>query len=481
VSRPPTGHPKQIRYIIGNEGCERFSFYGMKNILTFFMVNYMLLSEPTAKANYHLFISACYFFPLLGGILADRFLGKYQTIFWLSLLYCVGHGCLAVFEGYPPGFYLGLALIALGSGGIKPCVSAMVGDQYNESNKHLVKQVFALFYWIINFGSFFASALIPKTLAWFGPSVAFGIPGVLMAIATLVLWLGRDKYVHIPPTRRSPHAFSRVVLDALRSPARARREPNGASSGHWLDRARDRHPESAVEGAKAVFRVMMIFATIPIFWALFDQKGSTWILQAQRMDPMVGPWRLEPSQLMALNPLMVMILIPFNGWVLFPLIERRLGFELTPLRRMTIGMFIAGSSFASVAILETVLVGGVMLSMLWQTVPYLLITLSEVFVSTTGLEFAYSQAPREMKSTIMSFWNLTVTVGNLLAASISALNVFTGPSQYWFWAILVFLAAIGFALLARRYVVVDFFQKAEAAPSDQPSAGEVRAAGNIKG
>src|SRR5262245_24661386 len=99
--------PPQIAFIIGNEGCERFSFYGMKNILTFFMVHYFLLSEPQAKANYHLFVSACYFFPLLGGILADRFWGKYKTVFWLSIVYVIGHGCLAAFEKNQTGFYFG--------------------------------------------------------------------------------------------------------------------------------------------------------------------------------------------------------------------------------------------------------------------------------------------------------------------------------------------------------------------------------------
>ncbi|XXX80480.1 POT family MFS transporter [Sorangium sp. So ce134] len=448
--------PPQIKYIIGNEGCERFSFYGMKNILTFFLINYMLIHAHVAKANYHLFVSACYFFPLLGGFLSDRFLGKYRTILWLSLIYCAGHACLAIFESSPSGFYAGLALIALGSGGIKPCVSAHVGDQFSEENKHLVKHVFALFYWIINFGSFFASALIPKTLEWFGPRVAFGIPGALMLIATLVFWMGRDQYVHVPPTGKNPHSFLRVLWDAVRGGRGA------AGGGHFLDAARGEHPEGAVEGAKAVLRVMTIFAPIPVFWALFDQKGSTWIVQATRMDLEVLGHRLAPSQLMALNPLMVMLIIPFNTMILYPALERR-GFRLSALGRMTAGMAIAGLSFVAVAGIEVAMGSGDRISVLWQAGPYLLITLAEVLVSTTGLEFAYSQAPREMKSTIMSFWNFTVTVGNLITAGVAALNVFTGAMQYLFFAALILLAAVVFGLLARRYVVVDYFQRRPAA------------------
>lgn len=477
TAAPARRYPPQIAYIIGNEGCERFSFYGMKNILTFFLIHYLLIGEAQAKSNYHLFVAAVYWFPLLGGWMSDRFFGKYRTILWLSLLYCVGHLCLALFENHATGFYVGLGLIALGAGGIKPCVSAHVGDQFTEENKEGAKNVFNLFYWIINFGSFFASALIPKTLEWYGPKVAFGIPGVLMLIATVVFWMGRNHYVHVPPTGKNPHSFMRIVAAAIKNRG-ARASELGAEArangqkAHWLDGALAKHPRESVEGAKAVFRVLSIFAPIPVFWALFDQKGSTWIVQATHMDRVVGSMTLAPSQLMALNPLLVMLIIPFNTLVLYPWLERR-GFKLSPLRRMGAGMVLTGVSFVAVAAIEAVLVGGNKLHVFWQAVPYLVLTMGEVLVSTTGLEFAYTQAPREMKSTIMSFWNLTVTFGNLLTAAVSALNVFSGPMQYLFFAGLIFVAATIFALIASKYVSVDFFQKKKPGPVEE---AEVQAA-----
>src|SRR5437868_15157362 len=180
---PKAPIPRQIAYIIGNEGCERFSFYGMRNILTQFLVSSALLftateavskaeREGAAKEVFHTFVLGVYFFPLLGGWLADRFLGKYRTILYLSLVYCAGHACLAAFDNNKAGFFTGLFLIALGSGGIKPCVSAFVGDQFDQTNKSLAKVVFDAFYWIINFGSFFASLLMPMFLRDWGPSVA---------------------------------------------------------------------------------------------------------------------------------------------------------------------------------------------------------------------------------------------------------------------------------------------------------------------
>src|SRR6186713_1958495 len=218
--------PRQIRYIIGNEGCERFSFYGMRNILTVFLVTSLLQYLPeadragAAKDVFHTFVIGVYFFPLLGGWLADRFLGKYHTIFWLSLIYCMGHLCLALFESSRPGFYAGLGLIALGAGGIKPCVASFVGDQFDQTNKHRAKVVFDAFYWIINFGSFFASLLMPIFLRQLGPAVAFGVPGVLMFISTAILWAGRKKYVMILPAPPNPHSFLRVSRDAIASDLR---------------------------------------------------------------------------------------------------------------------------------------------------------------------------------------------------------------------------------------------------------------------
>src|SRR5262249_30806628 len=193
----------------------RFSFYGMRNILTQFLVSSSLLftaveavpraeREAAAKEVFHTFVLGVYFFPLLGGWLADRVLGKYRTILWLSLVYCAGQACLTLFVHDRAGFFTGLFLIALGSGGIKPCVSAFVGDQLDQSTKALGKVVFDAFYWIINFGSFFATLLMPLFLRRLGPAVAFGVPGVLMFVATVVFWLGRRLYVRVPPAPPHP-------------------------------------------------------------------------------------------------------------------------------------------------------------------------------------------------------------------------------------------------------------------------------------
>ncbi len=453
--------PRQIPYIIASEACERFSFYGMRNILTPFLMTALLLSIPEelrgtmAKDVFHSFVIGVYFFPLLGGWIADRFFGKYNTILWLSLIYCVGHAFLAIFEHSIQGFYTGLFLIALGSGGIKPLVSSFMGDQFDQTNKTLAQKAFDLFYFTINFGSFFASLSMPLLLKYYGAAVAFGIPGVLMFIATVFFWLGRKRYVHMPPEPKNPHGFLPVIRTALLTKIAGQANIGlvlalvgiisaayalvniptlgivaglccalvlvmgfvGAGASLQLERARGIHPDIAVDGVRSVLRILILFALVTPFWSLFDQKASTWILQANDMSK---PEWFEPAMMQALNPLLVMLLIPFNNFVLYPAIER-MGIKLTALRKMGAGIAITGVSWIVVGSIQLVMDGGSVLSIFWQIVPYALLTFGEVLVSATGLEFAYSQAPKAMKGTIMSFWTLSVTVGNLwvLLANVS--------------------------------------------------------------
>jgi POT family proton-dependent oligopeptide transporter len=512
--------PRQIPYIIANEGCERFSFYGMRNILTPFLISTLLLFVPLAdraseaKHVFHTFVIGVYFFPLLGGWLADRFFGKYKTVFWFSLIYVAGHACLAIFEDNLKGFYFGLALIAFGSGGIKPLVVAFVGDQFDQTNKNRAKVVFDAFYWIINFGSFFASLLMPVFLRDYGPAIAFGIPGILMAIATLVFWLGKRKYVHVPPAAPNPDSFSSVARTALLARAPGQSRPGLVVAGigalgalaalamtpQWgfviaactalvlllafggigvsmqLERARGPHTDEAVEGVRSVLRILIVFAMITPFWSLFDQKASTWIVQANSMDsPLLSifgwEFTLLPAQMQAVNPILVMLLIPFNNLALFPLM-RMVGITPTPLRRMGMGIALSGTAWIVIGLIQLQMDGGDKISILWQLLPYALLTLGEVLVSATGLEFAYSQAPAPMKGIILSFWYLAVTVGNLwvlivnsgvkndvVGGWIASSGMGTIAFQMFFFAAFALLIAAIFALYAMRYKMVDNYRR----------------------
>jgi POT family proton-dependent oligopeptide transporter len=541
--------PPQIPFIIANEGCERFSFYGMRNILQQFLPASMMMihlppaaREGAAKEVFHIFVMGVYVFPLLGGWLADRFFGKFNTIFWFSLIYCAGHACLAIFEDQPNGFYTGLFLIALGAGGIKPLVASFVGDQFDERNKHLAKVVFDAFYWIINFGSFFASLLMPVFLAELGPSWAFGIPGALMLIATIVLVIGKNRYVIVPPAPPNPNSFSNVVKTVLSA-----RDSNGSlgpgaytaiggivlamgafgllalptfklvpviclalvimlafgglGTSMQLDRARGKHPDEAVNGVRAVLSILIVFALVTPFHSLFDQKATEWVIQGKQMsipgwEINLGPlglWETNflPTQMQAFNPLLVMILIPFNNLVLYPFMQRR-GYTPTSLRRMTWGIVFSGFAWVIAGGLQVVLEGGDKITILWQILPYVFLTFGEVLVSATGLEFAYSQAPLAMKGVIMSFWNLTTTVGGLWVLLVDAgiknttvTGAITGAGisptvfRMFFFAAFAFAAAIVFKLYVSRYKMLDNYRLREPKVSRDAVADKAAGAASL--
>lgn len=178
--------PSQSRYIIGTEACERFSFYGMKSILMLYMTGHLLMSDNWSTSTLHIFVAMVYLLPLAGAWLADKVWGRYKTILYISLLYCVGHGVLATadlshtIEARRYILMAGLFIIALGAGGIKPCVSAFMGDQIPNKSPQLMTKAFNAFYWAINLGSFFSFLVIPAMEQRYGYSWAFAVPGLFM-------------------------------------------------------------------------------------------------------------------------------------------------------------------------------------------------------------------------------------------------------------------------------------------------------------
>ncbi|MDA1045108.1 MAG: POT family MFS transporter [Verrucomicrobia bacterium] len=393
---PTPNMPKGIPYIIGNEAAERFSFYGMKTILFVFMTKTLMhvhgspsdsnMSDAEATYYVHLFVWAVYFLTFFGAIISDVLLGKYRTIILLSIVYCAGHGVLAFMgvAGVPVHWLAaGLILIALGSGGIKPCVSAHVGDQFGKTNAHLLPRVFGWFYFSINMGAFISTLLTPWLLEWYGPHWAFGIPGVLMLIATIVFWMGRKVFIHVPPGGSEAffgEAFSR-------------------------------------KGLIVIGKISSIFVFIILFWSLFDQTSSRWVSQAGDMDRRWLGITWLPEQFQAFNPLMILAFIPLFQFVVYPAINRV--FRLTPLRKISIGLFVMVGAFSIAAYAQELIDAGGRPSFGWQVLAYVVITSAEVMVSITCLEFSYTQAPRNMKSLIMALFLMTVAFGNLFTAAVN--------------------------------------------------------------
>ncbi len=425
--------PPGVPYIVGNEAAERFSYYGMNSILTIFMTKYLLdkmghlsvMQPANAEAWYHTFVSTLYFLPIFGAILADAVFGKFKVVFWISIVYCLGHLTLAlmgspVAHAIEPRYLLaiGLVLIAIGAGGIKPCVSTNVGDQFGESNKHLLTRVFNWFYFSINAGSALSTLLIPWLLEPYqaapdgfiaklspsivgflesprlhSPDIAFGLPGVFMAIATVIFWLGRKKFVHVPPV--GLRTYSREIFNK--------------------------------ETGKILLNILIPVPFIAIFWALWQQNFSSW------------------------------------------------------LRKIGAGLFVTAASFFLVAMIQTRIDAGQRPAIVWQIWAFVILTAGETLVSPTHLEFSYTQGPVKLKSLVMCTYLFAVSLGNVFTA---AVNFFIqnpdgtvklqGTSYFMFFVWVMLGTAVLFAVVTPFYKGRTYLQdQAETLPAAEPAVGFV--------
>lgn len=427
--------PSSIPYIVGNEAAERFSFYGMKAIMMTYMTTALLM--PKAEAAYfgHLFNFAVYLLPFFGALLADMYWGKYNVVFKLSLVYCLGHLVLALPDNFLGCnsrylFFLGLFLIALGAGGIKSCVSAIVGDQFNKSNQSLLSKVFGWFYLSINIGSFVSMLLIPYLKEKYGFHLAFGVPGIFMAIATLIFWLGRKKYILVPPVKTG--YFKKVF---------------------------------GTEGIACIKKISILFSFLILFWAVYDQNTYRWVDQAKGMDmhlfssctflpDSITQHSILIEQVQAVNPILVLMFIPLFSYVIYPFIDRFYTFTLV--RRIQWGLILGIIASVIPLWIEYQTVRGITLNITWQILAYVLITASEVLISVSALELAYTQAPLSMKSLIMSFYLLPIAFGNLFAAEINQLCgkyplIFANEKYYAFFSIALLINTILFFFYARNF------------------------------
>ncbi len=416
--------PKAAPYIVGTELAERFSYYGMKAILATFLVSNFfnpsgdasLQTEAEARSNEitHLFTAISYGCCILGGFLADRILGRYKTIVWLSVVYCIGHLMLAMFESNYQFFVVGLMLVAIGAGGVKPNVSVMVGDQFENPDDPQISKLYDVFYFSINLGAFFSMLITPILKQYAGAKVAFGVPGVLMLVALLIFLAGTKKYKLIAPQKSADDGMS------------------------------------FSEKFKALSKVLLVFAFIPLYWALWDQNGSEWVLQAGKMDLnfMGITWLSE--QIQVVNAVLILVFIPLFSIVIYPLLER-LGIAVTPTRKIGWGFILMVFTFLLSAWIQQQIDAGIKLNIAWQLFAYVILTASEIMVSITGLEYAFSASPKPLKSTVMSLWFFTVFIGNMLVSLINSnihqqgfFSKFTGASYFMLFAALMAVNTIGY-------------------------------------
>lgn len=437
------GMPKAVPYIIGNEAAERFSFYGIRSVMSTFLVaqffnptmNPLLQNVAEAKSNemVHMFVFFAYLAPMAGGILADWFFGKYKVILYVSIIYAIGNLVLALSTHNLTLFSIGLIVIAAAAGGIKSCVSANVGDQFDKSNEHLLSKMYGWFYFTINTGSIASTILIPIVYNKWGAQLAFGIPGVLMCLATIIFWLGRKKYVRVPPSGTKRENFMVISFWAI---IHVFKKKNGQP---FWERLGSEHKFSAksIDGVQAVYRILMIFAFTPIFWALWDQNLAEWVLQAKKLDLNIFGYTLFAEQIQTFNPIFLVSMIPVMTYGVFPLFEK-MGLTPTPLRKIGAGLLLTAITFVIIALLQESIDKGGRPSVWWQILAYLILAIAEILVSITCLEYAYTHSPKSMKSTMSALYLLGISLGNYFDSLVNKsianngfFAQFTGARYYW--------------------------------------------------
>uniref|UniRef100_A0A8C7YGI0 Solute carrier family 15 member 2 n=1 Tax=Oryzias sinensis TaxID=183150 RepID=A0A8C7YGI0_9TELE len=477
-----TNYPLSICFIVVNEFCERFSYYGMKALLTLYFVTYLKWDKDLSTAVYHAFSGLCYFTPILGAIIADSWLGKFRTIIYLSIVYVIGHVVKSV--GAIPTVgntdvhialsMVGLILIAIGTGGIKPCVAAFGGDQFDEEHVSERQKFFSIFYMSINAGSLLSTLITPVLrgdVKCFGGdcyALAFGVPAALMIVALVVFIAGSSLYKRNPPQGNILLQVCKCIGFAIKN--RWRNSKHEPKRKHWLDWAEEKYSKRLIQEVKMVLRVLVLYIPLPMFWALFDQQ--VWVYKPKKttfsqcvsvhysrfwcipvkdhrlklsshcprqtvednvekntdgkpyvrffstlqeaMNITVGQvnFYAPPDYSMSSN-----VTVDRNE---YPAVHCDLQSEDCP--GLNLGLLDFGASYTFILMkesgqivahrMEDVKANSVHIA--WQIPQYVLLTAGEVMFSITGLEFSYSQAPSNMKSVLQAGWLLTVAFGNVI-------------------------------------------------------------------
>ncbi|XP_077997933.1 solute carrier family 15 member 2-like [Glandiceps talaboti] len=361
-------YPKSTYFIIGMEFCERYCYYGMKAILILYFTEILLMSNDSATSLYHTFVMLCYLSPIGGAMISDGFWGKYKTIFLIAWVYLAG--CVVMSLSSIPqltndqprmgGPIVGLFLIAMGTGGIKPCVAAFGGDQFRKEQMAEIQTYFLMYYFAINCGSLLSTFLTPilrEDVQCFDNDcypLAYGVPAMLLLVAIVIFVVGRYTvgYKIYPGEGNVVWMVCKAVGRACKNKWKYRKNDEvKAKYTHWMDYADDKYDKRLINDTKCLLHVLIMYIPVPVYWALFDQQGSRWTLQATQMDGYFGNVTIKPDQMQVLNPLFIICLIPIFDNCIYPLLKK-CGIKCTYLQRMCWGMVFAAVAFYIAAVVQ---------------------------------------------------------------------------------------------------------------------------------
>jgi len=431
------GHPRGLGLLFVVEMWERFSYYGMRALLVLYLVNYLKWSDGDASRLYGTYTALVYLTPLVGGYLADRFIGTRRSLVVGAIIIAAGHFTLALQS--MTSFYIGLALIIVGTGFFKPNVSTMVGQIYREGDTRR-DAGFTIFYMGINLGAFLAPLIcgyLGQKVGWHYGFMAAGV-GMVLGLITY-LW-GRDKYlpgIGLTKKQDDANASARGAAALVNEPVNVIPGIVGAAiglvlafllHGGWLGYLFCIIIGGAVgttvfgtegEERKRVLAIFIVAFFVVFFWMAYEQAGSSMNLFADRHTNLsIGSFSFPSSWFQAVNPLFILIFAPLFAslWVRLG----RRGKEPSTALKMVIGLALLGTGFLFMVAGGKIADTGVKVSALWLTMAYAFSTWGELSLSPVGLSYVTKVAPVRFASLLMGVWFLANAAANKLGGFLAS-------------------------------------------------------------
>ncbi|XP_033123110.1 solute carrier family 15 member 4-like [Anneissia japonica] len=467
VSIINSGRMKIVLCILCCELCERLTYYSVVANLVVYCTNTLGYTSADAVTVSLVFSGTSYFLPVAGGWVADSISGRFNGIFGGLLIYFIGAAILPVISidyenllesgagltlNQQRGFYIfALSLIAVGTGGIKSNVGPFGAQQLEDLGEGAIQTFFNWFYWFINVGSAIAYSVVVYIQQEISFAWGYSIPAFSILLATVALLIGRNKYITTPPEGSILSRICKIVWQA--SSKCCGGTSKDVEVENCLDRAKEENGGSFlsehVDQVKCLARIVPVFLCIIMYWTIYFQMQTTYILQGERMKLVYNSFTFPVASLSLFNNISLLLLIPILDTVVYPFLERK-GYKLTQLKRIGFGMFLASLSMAVAAIVEVARKdimqdGGYFnqiladktynasnLSVFAQIPQYFIVGASEAFTSITGLEFAYSQSPKVLQGVVMGLFLLTSGLGSYVGSLLVIIVNAATKGHEWF-------------------------------------------------
>ncbi|KAL2813653.1 POT family-domain-containing protein [Aspergillus granulosus] len=486
------------------ELCERSSYYGATAVFTNFIQQPLPEGSSTgagfsgqsgalgqgqrAATGLNLFLTFwSYFMPIIGAWIADEFLGRLKTIY-ISIAFAMAGHVIFIVSALPPVvkhtdsalacFCVGLIIYGIGVGGFKSNIAPLIAEQYRDTRPYIttdpqtgerlivdstqtITRIFLYFYLMINAGALVGSTAMVYTEKYVGFWLSFLLPAVMFALCPVILFIFSGRYNLTPPTGSVVGKAFRLWTFAVKphwswNPIKLVR--NCRAPGFWANvkpsKIRNRpdwmtFDDAWVDEVHRAVKACRVFLWYPIYWFAYGQMTSNLTSQAATMELHGVPNDITNN----LNPLALVIFIPIMDQVIYPFIRNR-GFNFTPLKKIYVGYLVASMSMVAATVTQHYIYvrspchnrasscdEPAPINVWIQTVPYVLIAFSEIFTSITGYEYAYTKAPRNMKSLVQSLYLFTNAISAAVQQAFTSLSA--DPLLVWNYGFVALLAFVG--------------------------------------